>query len=531
MADTGHRDPSRSDTYTRRLLRALFSSFVPGVGQVAAGARRRGFVMLGIVAAVVVAAVFVVLRGVDQLLVWWVEPAALVAFLDVNAAVLLFRLISVVDAFQARPRRSWIQEVPAASRMAAGDPVTGDPGAAQSASRWRVVGTGVGLGLLLLLTIAPHAVAGYYTYVSYDLVTTVFADNDGDDETTTTAARPVTTTPPPVTTPGTAGPSSTAGATSTTEPPTTTSSLPPIEWGEDERLTIMFIGTDEGYGRSGARADVIMVATVDLVDGYVALLGIPRNAGSIQLTDEAAAALGTDVYVNLISSLYFDANQHPELAPEGGNAGAEVLRDAVGTILGIPVDYYAVVNMGGLVDLVDAFGGVTVNVPERIWVRLSPPTGEYEWKVYDIQPGIRHLNGLEALAFGRSRTGSDDYHRMRRQRCIIAALLHQNGMGEIALKFPAVAQVIKENVDTDLPIDALQDLIRIRSELKTDKMITIGFVPPTYVTGRNSLGYNILDLELVQSTVRQIIETPEEVLATLGPGMEVDTSDCWDFEE
>lgn len=289
----------------------------------------------------------------------------------------------------------------------------------------------------------------------------------------------------------------------------------------------MFIGTDAGYGRSGARADVIMVATFDLNTGRVALFGIPRNSGSIELSDDAAQALGMDVYLNLISSLYFDANQHPKLAPEGGDAGAFVLREAVSKILGIPVDHYAVVNMGGLVDLIDAFDGVTVNVKERLWVRLSPPTADDEWQVYDIQPGVQHLNGLEALAFARSRTGSDDYVRMGRQRCVIAALLDQNGMGEIALKFPSVARVIKDSVKTDIPIDALQSLVAIRSDLKTGEMITVGFIPPHYVTGRNSMGYNILDLELVQATVKQIIENPEEVLATMETDSDLDTSDCW----
>jgi polyisoprenyl-teichoic acid--peptidoglycan teichoic acid transferase len=535
MSRTGHQGPSSGDAYSRRLLRALFSSVLPGAGQVTAGARKRGFVMLAVVVAVLLCGVFIVLQGVDQILLWWVEPSVLLGLLGVNLVLLLFRLFAVIDAFQTRRTRSLISAMPSPPRTAAGGSA-GPTGAGNAPSRWRLAVTGAGLGVLLLLTIAPHAVAGYYTYVSYDLLTTVFASED-DQEATTTSLPPSTTTPASTAVAtATTERTSTTGVAATTLPATTLTTAPattavPIESGDDQRLTIMCIGTDEGYGRSGARADVIMVASFDLVTGRIALFSVPRNTGSIALSDAAAAALGTDVYVNLISSLYFDANQHPELAPEGGDAGAEVLRDAVSTILGIPVDYYAVVNMGGLVDLIDAFGGVTVNVPERIWVRLSPPTADEEWQVYDIQPGVQHLNGLEALAFARSRTGSNDYVRMGRQRCVIGALLDQNGVAEIVLKFPTVAGVIKDNVKTDIPIDALQDLISIRSELKSDEMITVGFIPPDYITGRNSLGYNILDLELVQATVRQILDHPEEVLATGGAGMNLDTSDCWKVEE
>lgn len=292
----------------------------------------------------------------------------------------------------------------------------------------------------------------------------------------------------------------------------------------------MFVGSDAGYGRSGSRADTIMVATFDLQTGRIALFGIPRNAGSVPLSEAAADVLGRDVYVDLISSLYWDAREHPELAPEGMDSGAVVLRDTVSMLLGIPIDHYAVVDMGGFVEVVDALGGVTVNVETRLWVRLSPPTPDEEWKVYDILPGTQHLNGLEALAFARSRTGSSDYVRMGRQRCVIAALLDQTGMVELAWSFPALAGVIKESVRTDIPIDTLQELIRIRSKLKTDEMITVGFTPPKYTNGVNQLGYNILDLELVQATVSQIIEHPEEVLATEGGDTSMDASDCWQLE-
>lgn len=454
--------------------------------------------MLAVVLALAICAGVLLLQGVDQILVWLLEPSVLLALLVVDVVVLAFRLYAVVDAFHERP----------ATRQAdAGRPTS-----------LRAFAAGAGLGLLLLFTVAPHAVAGYYAYVEYDLLTTVFVSDSSD--TTTTSLLPATTAP------AVTGGTEPAGSTTSTAATTTTTGAP-VNAGDDGRLTIMFIGTDAGWGRKGARADVIMVATFDLNTGRVALFGIPRNSGSIELSDAAAQALGTDVYLNLISSLYSDANEHPELDPAGRDAGAIVLRDAVSKILGIPVDYYAVVNMGGLVDLVDAFGGVTVNVKERLWVRLSPPTAQDEWKVYDIQPGVQHLKGLEALAFARSRTGSDDYVRMGRQRCVIAALLDQNGMGEMALKFPAVAQVIKGSVETDIPINALQSLVAIRSNLKTGEMITVGFTPPHYITGRNSMGYNILDLGLVRAMVKQIIENPEEVLATMKPDSNLDTSDCW----
>ena len=356
-----------------------------------------------------------------------------------------------------------------------------------------------------------------------------------DEETTTTTAPPPSTT----TLTAVARTTSTTGATSTTISTTTTSStttttLPPLDQGDDDRLTFLLLGTDAGWGRSGARADTVMVATVDLKTGAVAIFGIPRNTGSVALSGRAAEALGTDVYTDLISSLYFDAQNHPELAVHEGDAGAQVMRDAVSDILGIPIDYYAVVDLNGFIDLVNAFDGVTLNVRERIWVRMASFTKGEDARVYDIQPGIRHLDGWEALAFARSRTGSDDYHRMQRQRCVVLALLYQNGVTDLALKFPNIAGAIKDNLKTDIPIDSLAELIKVRAKVETDEMVAVGFTPPDYITGRNELGYNVLDLELVRATVRQVIDDPQAWLASHPANSqagEENPSDCWRVDD
>ncbi len=522
-------------TYRRRLLNALLSAIVPGAGQLAAGRLARGLSMVGIAVAVLLAAAIVFATGVDRALAWVVEPPVLLTLLGLDAVLLAFRLFAAADAYRIpRPR----QEPP--WRQAAGPmPAAEHPVSSSSAAPRRVESStrgaglaGVALALLLLLVAAPHAVAGYYVYLSHDLVTSVFADEPAAPSTTTN-----TTLAPATTTLATVAPTSTTRATptsrtvATTAPPSTTTTEAPLEWGSDERLTFLLIGTDAGYGRRGARADSIMVATIDLRDGYVALFGIPRNTGDLPLSESAARALGMQTYPGMISDLYEEALGHPELAPQGQNPGAVVLRDTAGALLGLPVHHYAVVDMGGFVDLVDAFGGIKVNVKERVWVRLSPPRPGEDYRVYDIRPGVQELDGHEALAFARSRTGSNDYERMRRQRCVIMALLTQNGAAELALRFPAMVDVIREDLQTDIPLDRLQDLIRVRRQLKTGRMYTEGFGPPDYIDGRNELGYNILDTELVQAAVHAFLDDPEAVLeAQAEAATGEDPSECWRVE-
>jgi LCP family protein required for cell wall assembly len=433
--------------------------------------------MLAVVVIVLGAGLVLVSLGLDTILSYVVQPKVLLGLMAANILLLLFRVFAMIDAYLTEKPGAFAPPRPGGVRLGL---------------------IGVALALLLLLTVVPHAVAGYYAAISHNLVTSVFAGDSGDKPTSTSTSGG---------TPGT-GTSST-GRTTTTEAQ--------LNFGPDERMTILLIGSDRGYGRRGARADSINVATVDLKTGRVALFGIPRNVAQTPLGEKTAKALGKTVYPDIINSLYTAGWQHPELAPEGGDPGAEAVRETASLILGIPIDYYAVVDMMGLVDMVDALGGVTVRLSKPMNITYAPLEEGGEKVSYHFPAGVQHFDGLEALAFARNRSDSDDYSRMARQRCILMALLDQSGVAELTLRFPKIASAIKKNLNTDIPIDALPTLIRLRSKLNTEEMISVGFVPPDYVSGRTPERYPILDLAKVKQTVRTILERPEQWLAEHAP--------------
>jgi LCP family protein required for cell wall assembly len=485
------------------------------------GARKRGYAFLGIVVAVLIAFVLVILLAVedlDEFSAWLLEPSLLLALLIVDIVLLLFRLYAVVDAVWLRRSRWSVVDRPAVDGPSEADEAggrengeAGPPGG----PKWKMPVVVAGLVALLGFTAFPHVWLGYqYVYKSYDVLTTVFVDE------TTTSSSLVTTT----TATGT-------GASTSTVPQSTTTTAPPVNVnaGDDQRLTILFTGSDAGVGRSGARADTNIVASFDLNTGRIALFSIPRNTGDAPLSEAVQDALGMRQYSNWLTGLYGSARRHPELAPEGGDPGAIAMRDTISLILGIPIDYYAVVDMLGFVNLVDIMGGVDIYFADPLHMSISPPTKEEDTLVYDMQEGLNHLDGRMALAFARTRHDSTDYVRMGRQRCVIAALMAQTGMTELVWNFPAIMDVIKKMVRTDIPIDALQQLVKLRSSLKTDEMITMGFTPPKYTNGVNDnalqLGW-ILDYELIQATVKRVLENPEEVLAE-AKDTGLDTGDCW----
>jgi LCP family protein required for cell wall assembly len=248
------------------------------------------------------------------------------------------------------------------------------------------------------------------------------------------------------------------------------------------------------------RTDVIMVASLDPATGRAALFSIPRNMVQVPFPD--GAGLPYREWPEMINALYGYGTANPQLFPGGNDPGANALKSAIGALLGIPIHYYAMVNMQGFVEVVNALGGVTIDVQFPMQVRLSPPGPGDEWRIYDIPAGRQHLDGYAALAYARSRTGNSDYHRMHRQRCVLGAVAREADPAALLLAFPTLAEVIKGHVQTDIPLELLPELIRLGDGLDTSQLIVVGFVPPTYTAGF-AAGYPIPNVPLIQQRVQQ----------------------------
>ena len=459
------------DSRSARLLRALYSALIPGVGQLVAGARRRGLFLVGIFVVVSLAVVVVLSRGTDAILDLAVQPRVLMTLLFLNVVIMLVRMFAVLDA--------WMTGKAGSTRVA-------------RSSRRETTLTGIGLALILFFCITPHAIAGYYTAVSHDLLTSVFSGSSESSTTSTLAS---------------------TGLPGTEENPTAEPTSP-LRPGNDEQLTILLIGTDEGRGRWSARADSINIATVNLKTGNVAIIGIPRNMGEVPLGKKTAAALKKTTFNEIVNGLYTRALPHAEIAPEGGDPGAEAVKETAQLMLGIPIDYYAVVNMLGLVELVDAFGGVDVNVKTRLKVIHSSGLTEGDRGfIYYLDPGVHHLSGRQTLDFTRSRADGYDYDRMQRQRCVLLALLYQNGLGSLTLKFPKIARALEKNVKTDIPADVLPRLVSLRGQIDTGQMIALALAPPDYISGSKANLYNIPNIPAIKAAVKSILTDPDQWIA------------------
>jgi LCP family protein required for cell wall assembly len=221
-------------------------------------------------------------------------------------------------------------------------------------------------------------------------------------------------------------------------------------WGDETRINMMILGSDQGADRIGIRPDILMVASINTKTGETQLFNLPRNLTGARFPAGTPAAKvfprGFTAEEGLINAVWTWAETRPELFPDVSNPGLEATRQIMGETLGLNISYYMVVNMQGFTDLVDTVGGVTVNVPRDLpkakTGTINPPL---------IKAGQNKLlNGDDALWFVRSRADSTDYDRILRQRCMISALTNELDGQTIVTSLPQLLLNLRENFSTNI---------------------------------------------------------------------------------
>ncbi|MBO4352448.1 MAG: LCP family protein [Eggerthellaceae bacterium] len=192
----------------------------------------------------------------------------------------------------------------------------------------------------------------------------------------------------------------------------------------DEPFTVLLLGSDARSDDPdmGARTDTNIIVRIDPLTNTITMMSIPRDT-LIQLPGVGNAKF---------NAAYF----------YGGPSGTI---EAATNLTGIPIDHYAEINFEGLVDLIDAIGGIDVYVDERI---DDPDAGPYI-----IEEGEQHLDGELALEFSRSRAYADgDYTRQRNQRKVIDAIIHK-GLEAPATELVGLIQSSTKFLTTDSAMD------------------------------------------------------------------------------
>lgn len=238
------------------------------------------------------------------------------------------------------------------------------------------------------------------------------------------------------------------------------------------RINVLLIGSDSGLGYNHSLTDSMIVVSVDPATKSVDMLSFPRDIAEFPLYSG-----GT--FSGKLNSLMTFAAAHPAQMPDGGLG---TLTREIGFLLGIPIHYYAYVNLAQFKSVVDLAGGVNVDNPRAI---VDPgyqfPDGATG---FFLSAGPHHLDGRLALAYVRSRNGvgDNDFTRARRQQQVLIALRDRLTDPGLLPRLPDLLQAMARTVQTDFPADGVPDLLQLAPTIPTSNVAQFVLGPPYATT-------------------------------------------------
>ncbi len=485
---------------------AGLSLLFPGLGQAYAGRPRRALLVALPALCILAGLVLLLADGPASVVGLLLRPGILPWMLAVGALLFAYHAAAMVDAYR----------VAAARRLPAHETSRGRSFRLSAAP----------LLVLLLMAAVIHGVPWYYGYRAAPSLATLF--HETDDLTDWTVPRPSWESSPgpspavgaatpeesatPSATPAsgtTALPSPTddAGAVATPVGPSPSPQATPFngaEWARDGQLNIVLLGSDEGPGRWSLRLDAVFLLSIEIETARAALFGFPRYMSNIPLPPESAEHYPGGLFPGYINALYREAADRQKRFPGNDARGLRVMAGAVQELAGVRVDHYVMVNLNGFVQVVDAMGGLWIDVPEPGVSddRYVPEDGRGHLRVR-LRPGCQQLDGTMALAFARSRHQDSDYHRMARQETTIAAMRRQFDPLAVLPRLPELFDAAGDNLYWTLRPEDVGPIAQLAARVDADRMQRVLFVPPEY---KRELNHE--RIEKIRDKVRGIFEEP-----------------------
>jgi LCP family protein required for cell wall assembly len=343
--------------------------------------------------------------------------------------------------------------------------------------RWHTVAGNLAVLALVVTGGAPVVRAAEYALVTADTVDTVFAA-DVDSATTPEGA--------------------------TAEDP----------WAGQDRVNVLLLGGDGGEGRTGVRTDTVILASIDTKSGNTLLFSLPRNLMYAEFPDDSplhdlypegyGRGSSEDPGFFMLNAVYGQIpERYPGVLGKSDNEGADAVKLAVSGSLGVPVDYYLLVNLRGFREVVDAIGGITVNINEPVAIQGDTSAGIPPVDYLDPGPD-QHLDGYHALWFARGRYGSDDYARMDRQRCAVDALVHAADPSTMLTRYADLLRSGKDIVYTDIPRELGPAFAELMLRVKDAKTKSVVF------RSSDNFFSGDPDYDYLRATVARAIDPPKK---------------------
>ena len=421
----------------------LLSYFVPGLGQLAMGRGRLAALFL---VPTLIGLGWIGLQ-LNEGLAWFglslFDGGFVVTLTAILAFLAVWRILAVGHAFATAPgQRRWRRLERVMTAVLVVSIVAAH--VAAIAGAWVVYETGAAIGSNDMLS--DSSLAGGSPYPSPEASAT--------PDVMTSMAPYVSSEP--------SSPSETNSSpepTSSAKPTPTPTPLFRPYWVNPDRITFLLIGVDFMSGRSHALTDSLILATLDVHTNKATIISVPRDTANFPLY------YGGKVSVSFkLNELMSAASSSSFGSPD---SAVETLKKEIGFLVGLPVDYYAAADLEGFVKIVQAIGGVDVDVKTAV---DDPFTGTF------VPKGLIHMDGHLALKYARSRMSSSDYARSSRQQDVLIALAHKVVSPAIVPLLPTLLPLAWQTLATDFPMQYARNFVTAFRRVGTPTQCVLG--PP-----------------------------------------------------
>ncbi|RTE07996.1 LytR family transcriptional regulator [Paenibacillus whitsoniae] len=324
---------------------------------------------------------------------------------------------------------------------------------------------------LLLIGLLLFVVAGYYTYSFYSFAKNISDKQDSVEGTTTGSAGMI--------------PSSVKQNGDKYQPP---------KWEGKQRVNILLLGGDSrGIAKNELpRSDSIMLASIDPTTKKAYLFSILRDT-YVKIPGEGEDRINTAITAG----------------------GPNLAMKTVSDYLGIPVQYYLYTDFKGFIALVDAIGGIDIDVEKDM--KYSDAEDDHLYDI-NLKKGMQHLDGKTALQYVRFRHDAlSDFTRTERQRKFLTAVAHKMQSTMSLIKLPRILSSIDPYIETNLSVTDMLKLGSLAYDAKADGIITSQLPPSDLLVEKNIHGASVItaDKTQMQKYVRDLFAGTAE--ADTGP--------------
>ncbi|MCR5176490.1 MAG: LCP family protein [Anaerovibrio sp.] len=217
-------------------------------------------------------------------------------------------------------------------------------------------------------------------------------------------------------------------------------------------LHIMIMGVDSRNDDVG-RSDTLMMLTVNKETGKTELMSVPRD-----------------------TRVKIEGNGYDKINHAYAFGGHKLTKSTVENLLGIPVDYYVLIDVKSFEKIIDALDGIDIDVEKRMY--YEDPWDDNGGLVIDLYPGMQHMTGEKAIQYVRFRDGEGDIGRIGRQqhfmRAVLAKMLHPS----VLPKIPRILEAISKTLETDMPLSEMMAIAQLLPDIREQGMESV-MIPGT----------------------------------------------------